>query len=174
MKAPHNGYFLSLHKWTITKNKAKSKMKKPSKCRCQLNSSFQQSGGLAYLSATHEASFVGEGSETCYEPPDEAEGYQVAGDTVLQRECSVATSRSSYFNKARPCHMSLNHLQPWRPHSLKWGWYVQGLVSASELGVLVPSPWKQSCFWRTKVTSKVACHDLFSVVESQTLHMLWR
>lgn len=36
-------------------------------------------------------SFVGERSETHYELPDEAEGYQVTGDTALQRECSVAT-----------------------------------------------------------------------------------
>lgn len=34
MKAPCNVYFLSLLKWTITKNKAKSKTKKLSKCQC--------------------------------------------------------------------------------------------------------------------------------------------
>lgn len=34
MKASCNVYFLSLLKWTITKNKAKSKTKKLSKCQC--------------------------------------------------------------------------------------------------------------------------------------------
>lgn len=136
-------------------------MKKLSKCQCQLNSSFQQSGGFAYSSITHEMSFVGERSETHYELPDEAEGYQVTGDTALQRECSVATWRPSHFNEARPCHLSLNHLRPLRPHSLKRGWYTEG----PEQEDLVPSLWKYSCFWRTEVTLKVTCHDLFSALK---------
>lgn len=167
MKAPRNGYFWSLHKWTLTKNKAKSKMKKLSKCRCQLNSSFQQSGGFAYSSITHEMSFVGERSETHYELPDEAEGYQVTGNTALQRECSVATWRPSHFNEARPCHLSLNHLRPLRPHSLKGGWYTEG----PEQEDLVPSQWK---FLEDR--GHLEGHLPWPVFSGQTSHlrMLWR
>lgn len=58
MKAPHNGYFLSLHKQTVTKNTAKSKGKQLSQCVCQSNSFSQQFGGLAYADVTHAVSFV--------------------------------------------------------------------------------------------------------------------